>query len=141
MSRSGRAFAVVAVFALIGPLVGALVFGVLVGIVTFVEDAGAGFASVSTGAGIFLAAVAFYPLAYLVGGVQALFVGLVTAVAAWRSSGDVPWWIPLTAALAAGGLVASRNHESWAMTAILLAVHILPALACWALLRRALGWR
>ena len=56
--------------------------------------------------------LAFFPLAYLVGGLQAAFAG------------------------AAGFVAASRSYESRDAAVILVATHILSALACWAMLPR-----
>lgn len=130
--RLSQAMTIVTIFVLVGPVVGALVFGVLVTVFAFADAPEIGIAFVYL-------AIAFFPLAYLAGGAQALFAGIVTASVAWRR-GSAPLWVPLGAALAAGALVASRGHEHWDVTAILLAVHLLSAWVCWLLLRRALGW-
>ena len=130
--RLSQALTIVTIFVLVGPVVGALVFGVLVTVFAFADAPEIGIAFVYL-------AIAFFPLAYLVGGAQALFAGIVTASVAGRR-GSAPLSVPLGAALAAGALVASRSHERWDATAILLAVHLLSAWVCWLLLRRALGW-
>lgn len=130
--RLPQAVAVVAIFVLAGPLAGALAFAVLMTLLTMLEGDNAGMLFV-------YAALAFLPLAYLIGGAQAAVTGLVTAAFAWRN-GSAPAWVPLAAALAAGAVGASRSHEDWQATAILLAVHLLSALFCWLLARSALGW-
>ena len=79
--------------------------------------------------------LAFFPLAYLVGGLQAAFAGAATAIAIWRE-GFAPLWVPLVAAGAAGFVAASRSYESRDAAVILVATHILSALACWAMLPR-----
>ena len=121
-----RALSALAIFVLVGPAIGAAIFAVLMTLLLAVADAGLGLAVVYL-------TLAFFPLAYLVGGLQAAFVGAATAVAIWRK-GFAPLWVPLLAATAAGSLAASRAHESWDATAILLATHILSALVCWAML-------
>lgn len=131
--KLAQALAIVVIFVLIGPLVGALAFAVLLTLVTALDDPGVGLLFV-------YATLAFLPLAYLIGGAQAAATGIVTAVFAWRR-GSAPLWVPLSAALVTGIVFASREHENWSDTAILLAVHLLSALACWLVARAALGWK
>lgn len=131
--RFPQAVAVVAIFVLVGPLVGALAFAVLITLLAALEGDGVGLLFV-------YATLAFLPLAYLVGGAQAAVTGLVTAAFAWRE-GHAPAWVPLAAALAAGAVLASRDHEEWILSAVLIAVHLLSALACWLLARGALDWK
>lgn len=130
--RLPQAVAVVAIFVLAGPLVGALVFALLITLLSVLEGDSASMLFV-------YAAFAFLPLAYLIGGAQAAVTGVVTAAYAWRR-GRAPAWVPLAGALAAGAILASRDHEDWTATAILIAVHVLSALACWLLARAVLGW-
>lgn len=132
MAGFWQALAVVALFALVGPLAGVLVFTLLVTLLTMIDGDDIGLLFV-------YGALAFLPLAYLVGGMQAAAVGLVTAAFAWRR-GSAPAAVPVVAALVIGALVASRDHEHWGVTAVLVAVHGLAALACWALARLAFGW-
>ncbi len=108
-SRLSRSLGIVAIFVLAGPLVGALAFGVFFALFAFADDPEIGLAFV------YLAG-AFFPLAYLAGGMQALAVGIVTAAAAWRS-GSAPLRVTLAAALG--------------MTFVLIAVHAVSAWACW----------
>ena len=122
-----QALVVFALFLLVGPLAGAFFFALLVTLVSAIEGEGLGL--------LFLyGTLAFLPLAYLVGGLQAAFVGLATALFGWFK-GAPPAWVPVAAALAAGGLVAARSHEQWDLTAALVAVHVLAAFVCWALTR------
>lgn len=131
-SRLSRSLGIVAIFVLAGPLVGALAFGVFFALFAFADDPEIGLAFVYL-------AVAFFPLVYLAGGMQALAVGIVTAAAAWRS-GRAPLRVTLAAALAVGAVVASRSHEDWGTTFVLLAVHAVSAWACWLLVCRWPGW-
>lgn len=103
--RLSRALAAFAVFLLVGPAIGAAVFAVLFTLLLAAADAGVGLLVV-------YATLAFFPLAYLVGGLQAAFAG------------------------AAGFVAASRSYESRDAAVILVATHILSALACWAVLPR-----
>ena len=133
-SRLARALTIVALFVVVGPLAGALVFSLIVTLTTMIDGDDVGLLFV-------YATLAFLPLAYLIGGAQAAAVGLVTAVYAWRRGG-APALVPAAAALVIGAVVASRDHEQWDMTATLIAVHVLSALLCWALLRAVLpGWK
>lgn len=131
--RLSQAVAIVAIFVLVGPLAGALIFAVLIMLRSVTDDPAMGMVFV-------YATIAFLPLAYFIGGAQAAITGLVTAIYAWRK-GSAPVWVPLAAALAAGSVIASRNHEDWEVTALLLAVHALSAVACWLLARGMLGWK
>lgn len=130
-SRLPQALGIVATFVLVGPPVGALVFALIVTLFTMIEGDDIGMLFV-------YGALAFLPLAWLVGGLQAAAVGLATAAFAWRR-GSAPAAVPAVAALVVGAFAASRNHEQWDVTAVLVAVHVLAALACWALLRLAPG--
>lgn len=125
-SRLPHALIVFAVFVLVGPPVGALVFGLLFTAVTALTEPGIGMMFV-------YASIIFMPLAYLIGGFQAAFAGAVTALVVWRR-GYAPFWVPLAAALLAAIVTVSRDHEDLVSTAIMIAVHVLSALVCWALL-------
>ena len=130
-SRLSYALVVVAVFALVGPAISALVFGLLFTVVAAFTEPGIGLMFV-------YASIIFLPLAYLIGGLQAAFAGAVTALVVWRQ-GSAPFWVPLAAALLAAAFVVARAHEDWVDSAIMIAVHALSALACWALLRGLLA--
>lgn len=123
-----QALGIVATFVLVGPPVGALI----VTLFTLIEGGDIGLLFV-------YGTLAFLPLAYLVGGMQAAAVGLATAAFAWRW-GSAPAAVPAVAALVVGAFAASRNHEQWDVAATLIAVHVLAALASRALLRLAPGW-
>ena len=125
-SRLPHALVVFAVFVLVGPPVGALVFGLIFTAVAALTEPGIGLMFV-------YASIIFMPLAYLIGGLQAAFAGAVTALVVWRR-GYAPFWVPLAAALLGAIVTVSRNHEDWVDSAIMIAVHVLSALACWALL-------
>ncbi len=126
--RLSRALGPFAVFLLVGPAIGAAIFAVLVTLLLAAADAGVGLLVIH-------ATLAFFPLAYLVGGLQAAFAGAATAIAIWRN-GSAPLWTPLVAAGAAGLVAASRSYESRDAAIILVATHVLSALACWAMLPR-----
>jgi len=130
-SRLPQALGIVVLFVFVGPPAGALVFALIVTLFTMIDGDDIGLLFV-------YGTLAYLPLAYLVGGMQAAAVGLATAAFAWRK-GSAPAAVPAVAALVVGAFAASRNHEQWDMTAVLIAVHVAAALACWALLRLALG--
>lgn len=127
-SRLSRSSLVFLVFLLLGPPIGALAYGLLLTVVTVFTDPGMGLT-------IIVAALAFLPLAYLIGGLQAAFTGLVSANAVWRT-GRLSPWPPLAAALMAAGFHVARAHEDTAISAILVAVHLAAAGACWLVARR-----
>lgn len=127
--RLSRALYAFLIFLLVGPMAGALAFGLLVTAVTLATEPDIGLT-------FLYAAIVFAPLAYLTGGVQAAFTGAVAGAAILRQ-GRAPLWIVLGAALVAGAFHAARAHEDWWMTAIMLAVHLVAALACWFVVRLA----
>lgn len=93
-------------------------------------------------AGLVMAAMAllFLPLAFMMGGLQALLAGLASA---WqlRRDGIAGYPLPLAAALLGGAVYAWRNGEDPLHSAIMVATHAVAALCCTAVLRAYLGTR
>ena len=96
---------------------------------------------------ISLANFEFFLFAYLLGGLQALFVGICDGVYAWRFK-VVPFWLPLVAALFSfigvfvvmGRPAASSGIQMPLGTALLntsslLLTHLFAAFAVWYLIR------
>lgn len=125
--RLSRAVAVFLIYLFAGPLFGALTFGVLLTIVMAFSQPGLGLT-------MFYASILFFPLAYLVGGIQAAAVGAAAALATWRH-GTAPLWLPLGVALVAAGFHVARAHENASDSLVLVAVHVVSASACWLLTR------
>ena len=127
--RWSKALYAFLIFLFVGPLFGALAFGLLVTAASLVTDPNIGLSAL-------YASIVFAPLAYLIGGLQAGVAGAATGAAILRW-GYAPRWASLGAALVAGALYVSRAHEEWSVSAILIAVHLLAALACWLIVRAA----
>ena len=88
--------------------------------------------TVAVSLGVALFAV---PFAYILGGLQALFCGLVLAAYGWLK-GRPPLWVGLIASLLAFiasysidifGTFADSNH----IALVLLITHLVPAILCW----------
>lgn len=126
--RLSRAIAVFLIYLLAGPLFGALAFGVLITIATAFLEPGLGLT-------MLYASIMLFPLAYLVGGIQAAAVGAAAALATWRQ-GAAPLWLPLGVALVAAGFHVARIHENAIDSLILIAVHLISAAICWLVTRR-----
>lgn len=135
MSR-GALTAVFLVFALLGPIFGGLLFGILLSALAALEDPDLPTALPLLGVLILM------PLSYMVGGIQALVAGGV-AVWAGRRAGRLSWLPPLGAATAMGALVGARSYadgnEGAAAAALLLVTHIGSAALCLGLCRLMLG--
>lgn len=128
---ASRLTVILLVFVLMGPLLGALVFGLVATLWLAVVEADLALM-------ILPATLMFFPLSYLIGGFQALVTGIAAAVAAWRT-GRLVWWPPLCVALAAGIVYMSRSHEDVAMSGLLLASHVGAAAGCLLILQQMFG--
>ena len=129
--HAGRALGALALFVLAGPAIGAVTFGILATVATY-------FVEPDVGLTFLFASLIFMPLAYVIGGIQAVFVGTLTAIAIWRT-GRAPLWLPVAAAAVSATFHIARAHEDVGVSAILLAVHVIAAACCWLILRAALG--
>lgn len=121
--RLSRALAVFLIYLFAGPLFGALTFGILITIVMAFSQPGLGLT-------MLYASILFFPIAYVIGGIQAAAVGAAAALATWRY-GAAPLWLPLGVALVAAGFHVARVHENASDSLILVAVHVVSASACW----------
>jgi hypothetical protein len=82
---------------------------------------------------------------YLIGGIQALFVGICAGVyGAWR--GNVPIWVPICGAMIPAVALLLLNFEKWQLSDPLadppwfaLAIHLVPAIVVWSIIRIAWG--
>ncbi|MCO5145245.1 MAG: hypothetical protein M9895_03585 [Aquamicrobium sp.] len=126
--RLSRAIAVFLIYLFAGPLFGALTFGILITIAMAFSQPGLGLT-------MLYASILLFPIAYLVGGIQAAAVGAAAALATWRR-GAAPLWLPLGVALVAAGFHVARVHENASDSLILVAVHVVSASACWLAARR-----
>ena len=129
-SRRSRALGVFFLFLLFAAPIGAIAFGVLATIAASLSNYDLGLLPITM-------ALAFIVISYAIGGLQAAFVGAVTAAAEWRN-GRASIWLTLTATGIAALVTLSRIHEGWDLTAILIVVHLITATACWLIARRAL---
>lgn len=121
------AFVTVLVFALIGPPAGAMTLGFSVAIMNI--------ASIEGGAHLFIAAILLSPFGYLAGGVQALFVGVITG-AAVGSRGHAPLWLTLGAALMTALVYIWYKADDWYLSTLMVLAHLVPASICWWIVRR-----
>jgi len=129
----GHWLVILGVFAVAGPVIGTLIFVVLMMAASAVGAIPAELAPlVGYGALILL------PLTFVIGGVQAVGSGL--AVALWMAARrrDTPWWLPAGVAAAGSGFYLGRTDFALGEQAIVLAVHVLAAVACWGIAMRLL---
>jgi hypothetical protein len=133
----GRFLKTAATYLLVGPPIG--------GIVAVLLASFGGDNSVGHMLGTFLVGLLFaIPLSYIFGGLQALFVGLVTA--AWdKAKGLTPFYVPLAASVVAwivaqfftgGGSPDVSAGQAQQGALVMLAVHVAAGLGPWWLLRR-----
>lgn len=144
---AGRFFGIVAVFALLGPLIGGLVVSAYLGFLAATPQIAQ---SWMDAAGVFLTTTLFgtmfgLPIAYAVGIAPAVWVGLAVAIWDWRK-GLISWRIAIGAALVSWLLVAMRAGDIietdegtriWQIS-ILLA-HLVATGLCWWLARTIFG--
>ncbi len=128
------ALLVVLVFAVLGPPVGALAFGVMVAAAApfFAPDDGLGLL-------VLYGVVLLLPVAWMVGGLQAVLTGAATALWSWRH-GAVPLRIPLIAACVLAAISVARSGETLDVAVLLFAAHPVAAAASWLVCARLLGW-
>jgi hypothetical protein len=141
---TGRLVAILAIFALAGPPIGALAVSVTLALLTAASDLGSGRWS-EAGSAIMVVTLAGtifgLPIAYFVGILPALAVGL--AVALWdRRKGLLSWRIALATALVpwlflamrAGDLIETdEGTRTW--QASVLVASLAASIACWWLAR------
>jgi len=127
---ASRFIAIVAVFALLGPPIGTVLFALLV-----LAAGTAGLFPEGTGYILSYGALLLLPLSYMIAGLQALVTGLVTALWIFRRT-SAPWFVPVGAALLAGIVDALKSEPDLSMQAVLLAVHAGTALICWLIARQ-----
>ena len=136
----GAAVATVLTFLALGPLLGAIVLVLLLTAVPGLalpspENTGLG-TTIAVSLGVALFAV---PFAYILGGLQALFCGVVLAAYGWMK-GRPPLWIGLISCLLAYavsysidifGTFADTNN----IALVMVITHLVPAILCWLLVR------
>lgn len=145
---TGRFFGIVALFALLGPLIGGLVVSAYLGFLAATSQlATQGWAEAVT---VFVTGTLFgtlfgLPIAYAVGIVPAVWVGLAVAIWDWRKR-LISWRIAILAALVSWLLIAMRAGDIietdegtriWQIS-ILLA-HLVATGLCWWLARTIFG--
>ncbi len=145
---TGRFIGIVALFALLGPLIGGLVVSAYLGFLAATPQlASHGWAYAVM---VFLTATSFgmmfgLPIAYALGIVPAVWVGLAVAIWNWRK-GLISWRVAIGAALVSWLLVAMRAGDIietdegtriWQIS-ILLA-HLVATGLCWWLARTIFG--
>jgi hypothetical protein len=131
--RAPAALVVLLAFAIAGPPIGGVLMAVAIATVAPLAAPGAG---IGPGDIWWLAGLAV-PYSYLVGGLQALGVGL--ACAAWiLLRGGLPFAVPLAAALIAGAMHVARSGEDPTVSVLLLAAHVMAAATCWSIASRLL---
>lgn len=133
MSRSS-ALAIFLIVVLLGPIFGAVVFGLLLGLHLALTEPG-----LPSGLPV-LGSIIFIPLAYIVGGLQALATGVVASLSSLRA-GRLSWLPALAVAAIAGAIHASREHvaDDWSFTVILFLANVLAAALCLTVCRLMLG--
>ena len=124
---------------ILGPPIGGIVFAICVAIVPAM-GALAGWAGLegdpsSVALVVLFVSLFAVPLSYLVGGLQSAVTGLAFAAYGWWC-GAPPFWMAIVA-----GLLAFAGGIAWGLVGIeawfapFLAVHLVPAIACWAVIR------
>ncbi len=127
-------FLVALFFVLVGPPLGAILFGILSTIAAPFSDAGGDLGLLPL-YGVLLA----LPLSWITGFMPAAFVALFTALWLWRK-GPVPARVPvLTAAIIAivGDTAAAETTGIWLLLTI---VHVLTATMLWLAAARIWTW-
>jgi hypothetical protein len=138
----GRFAVIVFVFAIIGPIVGLVVFALGSGALTFavstesIQKSLDG--SASTATVVFLYGMF---LAHWIGGPAAISAGLLVAgYSAWRGRSPFVFGVVagITGAIANGLLygAAMMQSRNWGWLCVIAAVHVLPAIVCTRLTRR-----
>ena len=136
----GSAIGTVMTYLVLGPPLGAMVLILLLTAVPGLalpspENTGLG-TTVAVSLGIALFAV---PFTYILGGLQALFCGVVLAAYGWLK-GRPPLWVGLIASLLAFvvsysvdifGTFADSNH----IVLVMVITHLLPTILCWLIVR------
>lgn len=136
----GSAIATVLTFLILGPPLGAAVLILLLTAVPGLALPSSEFAGLGTTVAVSLGVMLFaLPFAYILGGLQALFCGVVLAVYGWLK-GRPPLWIGLIASLLAFtvsysvdifGTFADSNH----MALVLVIAHLMPTIFCWLIVK------
>ncbi len=126
-----RLLSIVALFGLVGPPLGALLFAAISILGQFaIPD--------SMGPLLFYGSLMLLPLSYLIGGLQALASGV--AMALWVGVRKIPspWWVPVSVGIAGGLFYSLESEIDLAVNAIIVIVHGLTAFLCWLFTRRLL---
>lgn len=128
--KRGDWLLVVLVFGLCGPAIGTVIFGILAVVASSV-----GFMPERVGALLFFGGLALFPLAYVIGGLQALLCGLSMGLWIAVRRRPSPWWVPGGVGLVAGLLFAGEADSDAVFQAIIVAVHAFSGIACWIVAR------
>ena len=131
------ALVTVAIFAVIGPAIGAVALGVFLALASpLLGEAEA------LGSAYLRAAIVLLPMAYVAGGVQAVATGTATAAWALQSMRPPIWQVPFFAAGIAGMVyVVLIGAGTVALLPFaIVAAHVVAGLACWKVCAYLLGW-
>lgn len=131
-ARFSHTLFVVLIFILLGPLLGAMLYALLMTLISVLENPDSSMNFIMT-------SLAFLPVAYFIGGAQALVVGIITAIRVWRH-GSTPLWVPVLTAFIAAIIIQGRAFESSMQAFVSVSIHISAAALCWLVPRYALGW-
>ncbi len=141
-TRFGRLALIVLVFAIIGPIVGLVVFALGSGALTWAVST-EGFQQRMDGSASTTAIVLLYGLflAHWIGAPAAISAGLLVVVySAWRGRTPLVFGMiaGITVAIANGLLygAAMMQNRDWGWLCVIAAVHVLPAIVCTRLTRR-----
>jgi hypothetical protein len=121
-------------FVLLGPPLGAILFGVIATIAAPFTDAGGGIGLLPL-----YAVLLALPLSWVTGFVPAAFVGLFTALWLWRR-GPVPARIPVLTAATIAIVGNTASAETTGLWLLLLTVHLLTAALLWLAAARICSW-
>lgn len=118
---------VVILYVFIGPIIGNAVLAVISGISIYVSDLSAPLDALS---GIMLVFMFGLMLCHLMGGVQALLCGVAAAL--WqRKRGQLPYTMAaLFGGIAGLGFILILGLDSFLMSILFLAVHVISTISC-----------
>ena len=131
-ARFSHSLFVVLIFTLLGPLLGGILYGALMALLSMLENP-------DTSINFITLILAFLPLTYVIGGAQAFITGMITAIKVWRH-GSAPLWVPILAAIICAIVIQGHAFETPGRTVVFIGIHMSAAALCWLVLRYALSW-
>ena len=140
----GSAIGTVLTFLVLGPPLGAVVMTLLLTAVPGLALPSPAYTGLGTTVAVSLGVMFFaVPFAYILGGLQAGFCGLVLAAYGWFK-GRPPLWIALVASLFAFGVsyfvdIFGTFADSQHITMVMFITHMVPTFLCWLIVRNY--WR